>query len=248
MTRDPRFTVWIGGQPQRCSSSRRLVGFVWLPSAQPGAGVGSVGDDLPRGGPADQQHAGIRTPNGAEPASDVAWTHRDARTPAWHEVTPYTRRRARDDVQQLPRRQRHQRDAALPNLAGQSVAAIYKQLEDYQERQAQSALSWACSSRRLSAQQILDLATLLRNAAQPLARRMTAAPGTLHARALVEVGSPMRKHRVVRGMPWSTGRGVGRAGAARPAARLPRGTDAGIQERATATTTSTSRCAASRAS
>jgi len=49
-------------------------------------------------------------------------------------------------------------DAAFPNLVGQSVAAIYKQLEDYKSAKRNAAVMGGYVS-PLSEQDMLDLAT-----------------------------------------------------------------------------------------
>jgi cytochrome c553 len=83
-------------------------------------------------------------------------------------------------------------DAAFPNLAGQSVASLYKQLEDYKSGKRDPAVMGVYVA-QLSQQQILDLATHFASLASPYAAA-TVAPGSADATArnLIEVGSPMR--------------------------------------------------------
>ena len=83
-------------------------------------------------------------------------------------------------------------DAAFPNLAGQSVAALYKQLEDYKSGKRDPMVMGVFVA-PLSQQQLLDLATHFASLPNPFAAS-AAMPGSADpaARNLVEVGSPMR--------------------------------------------------------
>jgi cytochrome c553 len=83
-------------------------------------------------------------------------------------------------------------DAAFPNLAGQSVTALYKQLEDYKSGKRDPAVMGVFVT-PLSQQQILDLAMHFASLPNPFAVAATM-PGSTDpaARTLIEVGNPMR--------------------------------------------------------
>src|SRR4029453_6127679 len=83
-------------------------------------------------------------------------------------------------------------DAAFPNLAGQSVAALYKQLEDYKSGRGDPAVLGGYVA-SLSQQQILDLATHFASLPNPFAVA-AAMPGSTDAAGgpLIQVGSAGR--------------------------------------------------------
>jgi cytochrome c553 len=185
--RDARFAVWIGGTVVLFLVAG-IVGFAWLPSVQPGAGAldlwtvicRAVG--LPIGnGPASARGAG-------QPASDVAWTTATRSLLAQGDA-------ARGAAIATPCNNCHgangiSADAAFPNLAGQSVAALYKQLEDYKSGKRDPAVMGVYVA-ALTQQQMLDLGAHFDSLPNPFA---ASAPPSTDAAAsnLVEAGSPMR--------------------------------------------------------
>jgi len=83
-------------------------------------------------------------------------------------------------------------DAAIPNLVGQSVAAIYKQLEDFKSGKRSVAVMGVFVA-PLSQEEMLDLAAHYASLGN-LFPRVAATPGSSDpaARNLTEVGNPMR--------------------------------------------------------
>jgi cytochrome c553 len=187
MKSDPRFAAWIGGTIMLFLVAK-LVGFVWLPSAQPGAGALDLWTTICRavGLPIGTTQASTR--GAGQPASDVAWTtatrDRLARGDAARGAAIATTCNNCHGANGMSV------DAAFPNLAGHSVDAIYKQLEDFKsgKRNADVMGVYVAS---LSAQDVLDLATHF--ASQPNIFAAST-PGSTNpaARKLVELGSPMR--------------------------------------------------------
>ena len=188
MKSDPRFATWIGGTVVLFLVAA-VIGFVWLPSAQPGAAV-DLWTTICRavGLPIGTTQASVR--GEGQPASDVAWTtatrsllaHGDAARGAAIATTCNNCHGANGISA----------DAAFPSLAGQSAAALYKQLEDYKSGKRDPAIMGVYVA-PLSQQQILDLATHFASLPNPFAVA-TAMPGSTDtaARNLIEVGSPMR--------------------------------------------------------
>ena len=83
-------------------------------------------------------------------------------------------------------------DAAIPNLAGQSIASLYKQLEDYKSGKRNPAIIGVYVD-PLSKAQLLDLATHFASFPNPYAGRATPAGASdPRARNLDELGSPLR--------------------------------------------------------
>jgi cytochrome c553 len=189
MKSDPRYAVWIGSSIVLFLVAG-AVGFVWLPSAQPGAGALDLWTVICRavGLPIGNTQASTR--GAGQPASDVAWTtaarallaRGDAARGAALATTCNNCHGA-DGISA---------DAAFPNLAGQSVAALYKQLEDYKSGKRDPMVMGVFVA-PLSQQHLLDLATHFASLRNPFAAA-AAMPGSGDpaARNLIEVGSPMR--------------------------------------------------------
>ena len=80
----------------------------------------------------------------------------------------------------------------FPNLAGQSVAALYKQLVDYKSGKRNSEVMGVYVA-QLSQQQMIDLVTHFASLPNPFANAAPK-PASIDAaaRTLVESGSPMR--------------------------------------------------------
>jgi len=189
MTNDRRFAVWIGGTVVLFLIAS-VVGFVWLPSAQPGASALDLWTVICRaiGLPIANPAASLRS--AGQPASDVAWT--TATRGLLSRGDP-----ARGAAIATPCNNCHgtngiSADAAFPNLAGQSVTALYKQLEDYKSGRRDPAVMGVFVA-SLSQQQMLDLATYFASLPNPFVVAATT-PGSADpaARALIEAGSPMR--------------------------------------------------------
>ena len=186
MKNDPRFAVWIGGTVVLFLVAG-MVGFVWLPSAQPGAAVG-LWTTICRavGLPIGSTEASVRRTG--QPASDVAWTTATrgllARGDAKRGASIATTCNNCHGANGISA------DAAFPNLAGQSVAALYKQLEDYKSGKRSTEVMGVYVA-SLSPQDVLDLATYFASPPSPFAASAPSSPNPA-ARALVEVGSPMR--------------------------------------------------------
>jgi len=186
---DPRFAAWIGGTVVLFLVAS-VVGFVWLPSAQPGASALDLWTVICRavGLPIGSTAASVRSEG--QPASDVAWTTATRGLLARGDA-------ARGSAIATPCNNCHgangiSADAAFPNLAGQSVAALFKQLEDYKSGKRDPMVMGVFVA-PLSQQQLLDLATHFASLPNPFVAVM-AMPGAADpaARNLIEVGSPMR--------------------------------------------------------
>ena len=188
---DPRFAfAWIGGTVVLFLVAG-VVGFVWLPSAQPGAGALDLWTVICRavGLPIGNSQASVR--GAGQPASDVAWTtatrgllaRGDAARGAAHRDAPATT--VMGPTASAPtRRSRIWPAKAWPRSTSNSRIT-----------RAASATrpSWACSSLRCRSSRLLDLATHFASLPNPFAVA-AAMPGSTDAaaRSLVEVGSPMR--------------------------------------------------------
>jgi cytochrome c553 len=186
MKRDARFATWIGGTFALFVVAG-AVGFVWLPSAQPGAAQ-DVWATICRavGVPIGSTQASVGTTG--PPASNIAWTVATrelmARGDATRGAALATTCNNCHGVNGISS------DAAFPNLAGHSVAAIYKQLEDFKTGKRDTQVMGVFVA-ALSAQDILDLATHFGSLPNPYAAATTPATDPA-ARSLVEAGSPMR--------------------------------------------------------
>jgi cytochrome c553 len=186
VSRDSRYTVWIGSTIVLFIAAG-AVGFVWLPSAQPGAALdlwGAICRAVGLPVSSTQASVGGKGP----PSSDVAWTPATRALlvsgDAAHGAALATTCNSCHGANGVSS------DAAFPNLAGHSVAAIYKQLEDFRSGK-RNAEVMGVFVRSLSPQDLLDLATHFASLSKPFA---ASAPGSVNpaARNLIRVGSPMR--------------------------------------------------------
>jgi cytochrome c553 len=185
--RDPRFAVWIGTTVVLFIAAL-AVGFVWLPSAQRGPGELDWWAAICRAaGFPTGTSASVSVPVATQIASTVAWT-------------PATRQRlsegdaARGAAIAGTCNNCHgangiSADAIIPNLAGQSAAAIYKQLEDYKSSKRDAAVMGVFVS-QLSQQQLIDVAAHYASLAGP--PQGTAATLDEATRRLIQDGDPMR--------------------------------------------------------
>ena len=186
---DRRFTAWIGATAVLFLFAV-AVGFIWLPSAQRvpsdlnfwGAICRAVG--LPYG------RAQSAVFPGAEPASIVAWT---AATRMQLTQGDAVRGAAlATTCNNCHGTTGVSTDAAFPNLVGQSVAAIYKQLEDFKSGKRNTAVMGVYVS-NLSEQDMLDLATHFALLPNPFAAMKNTVDSVDSAALhLVQVGSPLR--------------------------------------------------------
>ena len=184
---DPRFGVWIGATVVLFLAAV-AVGFVWLPSAQPGTAgwwdaiCRAVG--LPAGGSARS------APAGAQPSSNVAWTAATRELlKGGNAVRGATLATACNNCHGA---NGISADAAIPNLAGHSVAAIYEQLEDFKSNK-RNAMVMGVFVAPLSQQQMLDLAAHYATLPNPpAAGGAKAGAADAAAKVLDEVGAPLR--------------------------------------------------------
>lgn len=184
MKNDPRFASWIGGTFALFVIAG-AVGFVWLPSAQPGA-TQDLWATICRAVGVPTTRASVLATG--QPASDVAWTTATRALMTRGDA-------ARGETLATTCNNCHgangvSADAAFPNLAGQSVAAIYKQLEDFKAGK-RSTLVMGVFVAAMSPQDLLDLATHFASLPRPHALSAPR-PADPTARSLIEVGRPMR--------------------------------------------------------
>jgi cytochrome c553 len=186
---DPRFATWIGATVVLFLASI-AVGFIWLPSAQQGSGARDLWSAICRAVGWPGTSGAASSPAAGQPSSTIAWTVATRRLMMRGDG-------ARGATLATNCNNCHgangiSTDAAIPNLAGHSVAAIYKQLEDYKSGKRNPAVMGVFVA-PLSKDQMLDLATHFASLPNPSANAVslagTADPG---ARNLIEVGSPLR--------------------------------------------------------
>ena len=185
---DPRFTIWIGATIALFIVAV-FVGFILLPSAQPGAL--NLWSAICRavGLPSENGRA-AGSPIAGQPASTVAWTvaTRELLTQGGTArgaalATTCNNCHGANGVSN---------DAAIPNLVGQTVAAIYKQLVDFKEGRRSAAVMGVYVD-SLSRVAMVDLAAYYASLPNPFAGATTTSESAYPvARNLVELGSPMR--------------------------------------------------------
>jgi cytochrome c553 len=186
---DSRFAIWIGTTAGLFFLAL-AVGFIWLPSVQQSADgldlwsaiCRAVG--LPNGNPR------VSVPVAGQPASAVAWTTATRQRLAQGDsavgatiATACNNCHGADGISA---------DAAIPNLAGQSAAAIYKQLEDFRSGKRNAAVMGVYVS-PLSEQNLLDLAAYYASLPSPMGdTSRTQSSANTVSRRLIEVGDPLR--------------------------------------------------------
>jgi cytochrome c553 len=186
---DSRFAVWTGTTIVLFVAAV-AVGFVWLPSAQPGAGAAGLWDSICRAVGLPGGTSARAVPVVGPSSSTVAWT------PATRELLTQgdaTRGAAlATTCNNCHGANGVSVDAAIPNLAGHSAAAIYKQLEDFKS-QRRNAMVMGVFVSPLSQQQMLDLAAHFAALPNPLTVGSANATSTdPAAQRLAEVGAPLR--------------------------------------------------------
>jgi len=184
MKTDPRFAIWIGGTFALFVVAG-AVGFVWLPSVQPGAAQ-DLWATICRAVGVPTTQASV--PAMGQPASNIAWN--TATRALMERGDPARGAALATTCNNCHGANGISSDAAFPNLAGHSVAAIYKQLEDFKSGK-RNTLVMGVFVATLSAQDILDLAAHFASLPNPYtaAAIPVADPA---ARSLIEAGSPMR--------------------------------------------------------
>jgi cytochrome c553 len=187
---DSRFAVWIGATIGLFVAAL-AVGFVVLPAAQDNPeglslwGVICRAVGIGRGG----GQASL-PPAGAQPASSVAWTVATRRLLNEGDI-------GRGAAQATTCNNCHgangiSTDAAIPNLAGQSVAAIYKQLLDFKSGRRDTAVMGVYVV-PLTDTEMLDLAAYYVSLPNPFVRSIKAPSAEYPAaRHLIEFGDPTR--------------------------------------------------------
>jgi cytochrome c553 len=164
------------------------IGFIWLPSRVSGESVADLWGVICRAIGVPERSRVDTTAASGQPASSVAWT-------------PATRRflrggdTSRGGALATTCNNCHgvtgvSADAAIPNLVGQTVAALYKQLEDFRSRKREPAVMGAYLQ-PLSQQDLLDLATHFASLPNPF-NRPPESPGDGVASHLIVSGDPMR--------------------------------------------------------
>ena len=192
------------------------VGFVWLPSAQ--RGPAGLWDAICRA-------VGLPSGSSARVSAGRRAAELDGRLDAGDARAAEARRSRRA----APRSRRAcnnchgangiSADAIIPNLAGQSAAAIYKQLEDFKSGK-RNAMVMGVFVAPLVAAADARPGGALRVAAEPAGRRQRQGrmPPTRRRSALVEVGAPLRGIAPCAACHGPLGHDARRAGLARPAA------------------------------
>ena len=187
--RDPRFAIWIGATAGLFVVAI-LVGFIWLPSAQRGVGGLDLWSAICRAVGLPSGKAPVSAPVAGQPASQVAWTTETRRRIAQGDA------RAGAAIAQACNNCHEatgiSADAIIPNLAGQSAAAIYKQLDDFKSGKRDPAVMGVFVS-TLSDQDLLDLAAHYAFLPNPTGDpRSTQGSTSAIARRLIDVGAPLR--------------------------------------------------------
>ena len=186
---DPRFATWIGATVVLFLASV-VVGFVWLPSAQQGSGALDLWSAICRAVGLPVKSEASASPVVGQPSSTIAWTVATRQLMTRGDgargaaiATTCNNCHGANGVST---------DAAIPNLAGQSVASLYKQLEDYKSGKRNPAVMGVYVD-SLSKDQLLDLATHFASFPNPSANAVSpAGAADPVARNLIEVGSPLR--------------------------------------------------------
>ena len=184
-SRDTRFAHWIGATAGLFVLAL-AVGFVWLPTAQRDAEGLGLWDAICRAVGLPNGNARISAPVAGQPASQVAWTTETRRRLAQGDAS------AGAAIAQACNNCHGpagiSADAIIPNLVGQSAAAIYKQLEDFRSGRRNAEVMGVFVS-PLSEQNLLDLSAHYARLPNPIAK--TPVTNAVASR-LIEVGDPLR--------------------------------------------------------
>jgi cytochrome c553 len=184
---DSRFTAWIVATAVLFIVAA-AIGFIWLPSTQQGAGGADLWTIICRaiGLPTESARDTVI----GEPPSTVAWTPAIRRLLTGGDAARGAS--LANNCNNCHGTKGISSDAAIPNLVGQTVAAIYKQLEDYKSGKRDAAVMGVFIS-QLSQQDLLDLAAHFASLPNPFDRSAeTRNPSDRAIYRLVENGDPMR--------------------------------------------------------
>ena len=185
--RDSRFVHWIGATAGLFVLAL-AVGFVWLPSAQRGAEGLGLWDAICRAVGLPSGNATISAPVAGQPASQVAWT-----TETWRRLAQGNASAGAAIAQTCNNCHGPagtSEDAIIPNLAGQSAASIYKQLEDFRSGRRNADVMGVFVS-PLSEQNLLDLSAYYASLPNPITKTPVTSTNDVAYR-LIEVGDPLR--------------------------------------------------------
>ena len=184
---DSRFAHWIGATAGLFVLAL-AVGFVWLPSAQRGADGLGLWDAICRAVGLPNGNARISAPVTGQPASQVAWTTETRRR--LEQGNASAGAAIAGACNNCHGSAGISADAIIPNLAGQSAASIYKQLEDFRSGRRNAQVMGVFVS-PLSEQNLFDLSAHYARLPSPATK--TPVTGTNDvARRLIEVGDPLR--------------------------------------------------------
>jgi cytochrome c553 len=187
--RDSRFAIWIGATAGLFVLAL-AVGFIWLPSAQRGANGLDLWSAICRAIGLPDGNASASKPVAGLPASAVAWTtatrrkleQGDSIAGATIAATTCNNCHGADGIST---------DAAIPNLAGQSATAVYKQLEDFRSGKRYPAVMGVYVS-PLSEQNLIDLSAYYASLPSHKGTLSAQGPAYTAVRRLIEVGDPLR--------------------------------------------------------
>ena len=186
---DSRFAIWIGATAGLFFLAV-AVGFVWLPSVQRGAEGLDLWITICRAVGLPNGNARVSSPIAGQPASTVAWTTETRRNLAQGDSI------AGAEIAKTCNNCHGtggiSSDAVIPNLAGQSAAAIYKQLEDFRSSKRDAAVMGVYVSPQ-SEQGLLDLAAYYASLPNPAGDALSLQNSSdTVVRRLIEVGDPIR--------------------------------------------------------
>jgi cytochrome c553 len=186
---DSRFAVWIGTTAGLFFLAL-AVGFIWFPSVQRDADGLDLWSAICRAIGLPNGNARVSQPVTGQPASTVAWTTATRRRLA--QGNSAVGATIAQGCNNCHGTDGISADAAIPNLAGQSAAAIYKQLEDFRSGKRNAAVMGVYVS-PLSEQSLLDLAAYYASLPSPMGdTSRVQSSANMVARRLIEVGDPLR--------------------------------------------------------
>ncbi|MDM0111425.1 c-type cytochrome [Variovorax sp. J22R133] len=186
--RDRRFAVWTATIIVLFLAAG-TVGFVWLPAADAGRSAPALWDAICSAIGLPARNAPAPAAQVREPASQVAWTASTRQLLAEGNAAKGATLAAATCAN-CHGPAGITDDAIFPNLAGQSRAAIYKQLQDFKTSR-RSASVMGVYVAPLNDADLRDLAAHYASLPAPPSRATTTPPDAV-ARRLVESGDPMR--------------------------------------------------------
>ncbi len=186
---DPRFAVWIATTVVLFLAAF-VVGFMWLPSFQKGSGAVDFWGTFCRAVGLPNGRVQASVPVAGPSASNVAWT-----VATRLQLTQGNAIRGAERATSCNNchgANGISSDAIFPNLVGQSVAAIYKQLEDFKSGKRNAEVMGVYVA-QLSQQDMLDLAAHFASLPNPYASTASSRDSAdTAAQHLIEVGNPLR--------------------------------------------------------